>query len=292
MRKFLNFICMGLVICLLFPLMAKAEYLEPEFIDGEDVYNLYDILEIKKGTVKDIYDTLMGKGKEFYLNKSLMRTYEDSIVYYIDGKYEAIDTVEYTSNGYSIKLPAPQTRYLSGSTLYLSTDKLTDYFGIDVESEGILYEKQEEEQNILGVDISFLKNKITSLGYVGEDTFYCYAENDLINNYVFFYDDYIVIQWYYNMSEDKVDLILKALFPESYEELQNNLFYLNGNYDNRSIKTSIQDDFLYIEISNELIEETEEETYPEDEDEILWEDIIQEEPEEVIQGYIIEEPIE
>lgn len=245
--------------------IVYAEYLSPELINGENCYNIYDILDIKNGNYKDIYDSILGNGKEFYLNKCLFKIYENSIVYYIDGRYEPIGLTEYSSNGYTIQLPALQKPILKENTLYLSADKITDYFNIDVESKGILYETEEDKNEVLGVDFSFLKEKITSLGYVSLEDFYFYMENDIINNYIFFYEDSIVIQWNYNTSEKTIDLLLQALFPQSYPLLQNNLFNVNGNYDNRNIKTFIQDDYLYIEINNKLEEKIEEIPIIEDE---------------------------
>lgn len=256
--KCIKTLCYTIIILLLNTMTVYATYLPPETIDGIESYNLYDVIDIKNGTQKTVSSLIYGKGKEFYINNCFIRTYENSIVYYLNDRYEPIQIQEFSSNGNTIKLPSPETIDIQENSFYLSRKQLQDFFEIDVESQGILYEKEETEIQPIGLDINFLEQNLTSLGYQYLGSGYCYEKNGTVNNYVFFNDDgSILIQWYYNTSEDTVDLLLQALFPNSYHLMKGNLFNINGEYDNRTINTNIMEDFIYITIKNINTEETE-----------------------------------
>lgn len=257
--KHIKTLCYTLIILLLNTMTVYADYLPPERIDGNESYNLYDVIEIKNGTQKNVSSLIYGKGKEFYINNCFIRTYENSIVYYLNNKYEPIQIEEFSSNGNTIKLPSPKIVSIKENSFYLTKKQIQDFFEIDVETQGIFYENEKiEEIQPIGVDTNFLKNNLTSLGYQYLGSGYSYEENGIINNYVFFYDDNsITIQWYYNTSEDTVDLLLQALFPNSYYLMKGNLFGLNGEYDNRMISTEVVEDYIYIEVKNIGTEEPE-----------------------------------
>lgn len=248
--KHIKTLCYTLIILFMNTIVAYADYLPPQIIDGQDCYNLYDVVEIKKGTQKNISSLIYGDGKEFYINNCFIRIYENSIVYYLNNKYIPIQLQEFSSNGNTIKLPSNDMVKINTNSFYLTKQQIRDFFEIDVESKGILYEKEEEEIQALGVDFHFLENNLSSLGYQYMGSGYYYEKDGIINNYVFFHDDSITIQWYYNQSEEIVDLVLQALFPNSYSLMKGNIFGLNGNYDNRHVETQVNEDYIFIEISN------------------------------------------
>lgn len=248
--KHIKTLCYIFIILLMNTITVYANYLPPEIVDGQESYNLYDVVEIKNGTQKNVSSLIYGNGKEFYINNCFIRIYENSIVYYLNNKYEPIQIQEYSSNGNTIKLPSPETIKIKENMFYLTKKQIQDFFEIDIETEGILYEENIQKVQPLGVDFEFLENNLNSLGYQFLGTGYYYEENGMINNYIFFYEDSILIQWYYNQSENTLDLILQALFPNSYILMKGNIFGLNGEYDNRMIKTEIAEDVIYIEISN------------------------------------------
>ncbi len=248
--KYIKTLCYTLIILLMNTMTVYADYLPPEIIDGQESYNLYDIVEIKNGTQKNVSSLIYGNGKEFYINNCFIRAYEKSIIYYLNKEYKPIQIQEFSSNGNTIKLPSPESITIQENAFYLTKAQVQDFFEIDVESSGILYKKETEELQPLGVDFSFLETNLFSLGYQFLGSGYYYEEDGVTNNYVFFYEDSILIQWYYNQSEDTVDLLLQALFPNSYYLMKGNIFGLNGEYDNRNITTEVYEDYINIEISN------------------------------------------
>ena len=64
--KHIKTLCYTLIILFMNTIVAYADYLPPQIIDGQDCYNLYDVVEIKKGTQKNISSLIYGDGKEFY----------------------------------------------------------------------------------------------------------------------------------------------------------------------------------------------------------------------------------
>lgn len=255
--KYIKALCYAIIIFLIYATTVHADYLPPGRIGGQQCYNLYDVAEIKKGTQKNLSSLIYGKGTEFYINNCFIRAYENSIIYYLNNQYKPIEIEEFSSNGNVIKLPANKTAKINANSFYLTKELVQDFFEIDIESEGILYEKEKEENKPLGVEFSFLENNLYSLGYQYMGSGYYYEQDGVVNNYVFFHDDSITIQWYYTQSEEILDLLLQALFPNSYILMKGNIGGLYGDYDNRHIEVEMIDDYVFIEISNKTGEQEE-----------------------------------
>ena len=95
--------------------------LEPQNINGEDCYNIYDILKIKNGTYQDISDDLLGTGKSFYLNNNLLSIYKNSIVYKINETYKPIKEITYSIGNNKIILPDNEVITLNDNDIYFNT---------------------------------------------------------------------------------------------------------------------------------------------------------------------------
>ena len=74
--------------------------------------------------------------------------------------------------------------------------------------------------------------------------------NDTIINTIYFYEDSVRVQWYYEQNQEPLNILLEALFPNSYSEIAQYILSLDGNYDNRNIKSTIMDNYVEIYIKN------------------------------------------
>lgn len=232
---------------------AETQYLEPTTIDNEDYFNAYDLVEIKNGIVEDKNDSILGKGKAFYINDNLLTLYENSIVMKLNDGYIPISQTQYVSDGYSIVLPKQVTSSFD-DPFYITKKQVRDYFEIDVESQGIQYETIEYNTTPVpvGVSFNFLKSNITTLGYevVGDDVYQYVEETGQLNNVVYFYDGYITIHWIMGTNQNVLNLLLQSLFPNSYIQLASNLTSSNGTFDNRHFDSYVWDDYIEINVSN------------------------------------------
>lgn len=257
MRKTKNILLflINLIICLfLFKTQVFANYLEPQNINGEDCYNIYDILKIKNGTYQDISDDLLGTGKSFYLNNNLLNIYKNSIVYKINETYKPIKEITYSIGNNKIILPDNEVITLNDNEIYFNKNDLKEIFSLDIESQGIYYENIETstKEKSIGVSFDFLKNNITTLGYVYLDNgMYQYYENDNLTNIVTFKNDNeISIQYYLGEDKETLNLLLKSLFPNSYTTIINALetqCQLNGVYDGIKVESFINDNCMELQ---------------------------------------------
>lgn len=259
--KILNFIII-LILFSSFTCIVNAEYLEPTNIDGEEYFNIYDLLDIKNGTVEEKSDIILGNGKTFYINDNLFSLYENSIIYKINDNYEPIEEIIYNDNGYEIKLPKTVTIDINQNPLYFTKKQIKNFFELDIESQGILYEENINNNLIpSGVTFDFLKENILSLGYeyIGNNV-YQYTQDGNINNIIYFYEDEIKIQVMYlipNYNQHTLNLVLQSLYPNSYFTICSNLTTSEGVFDNRYFKSYIFDDYIELEIKdNYILEET------------------------------------
>lgn len=230
---------------------VNAKYLEPIEVNGEDCFDVYEVIKIKNGIVENKNDVILGNGKSFFINNNFLSIYENSIVYKINNEYTPIETTTYSSNGFQINLPKNTYKNIKENPFYLTKKQLKKYFLLDVENQGILYEKEiEVKEQPDGVSIEFLQQNIASLGFVdiGNNT-YKYDENENPNIVISFYDDHININWYYlNTSQEKLNLLIQALYPNSYSIITNNLIESEGTYDNRYYSCKAYDEYLEITI--------------------------------------------
>lgn len=255
MKKTINILIIFLLF-ISFSIVANAKntYLEPTQIDGEDCFNLYEIAEKKIGQITNLQSDIFGNGIEFFINDNLFSVYENSIVYKTSDGLKPINTIKYINNNVTLILPDANAKVdINDSIFYLPKKEVRDYFSIDIESQGILVKEEIEESKIepLGVSFEFLKENITTLNYenIGANV-YQYKNNDTIINTIYFYEDSVRVQWYYEQNQEPLNILLEALFPNSYSEIAQYILSLDGNYDNRNIKSTIIDNYVEIYIKN------------------------------------------
>lgn len=255
MQKFINkttSILFILIVLLLSFIQVKAAYLEPIEYNGEDCFDVYEVVKIKNGIVEDKNNSILGKGKSFYINNNFLSIYEKSIVYKNNNIYKPIKSTTYTSNSFQINLPQNTYVNIKKEPFYLTKKQLKNYFLLDIESQGILYDKKiKVEAKPDGVSKEFLKENITSLDFILiDDNIYRYDENGVPNTTIYFENDKIRILWNKTTSQDKVNLLIKALYPNSYELITTNMLYAEGFFDNRNYNCNVLDNELEIIIKD------------------------------------------
>lgn len=256
--KFFNLLII-LIIFISFTCIVNAEYLKPITIEEEEYFNIYDLLDIKNGIVEKKSDIILGDGKIFYINDNLFYLYENSIIYKINENFEPIEKITYYDNNYEINLPKTVMPNIDKNPFYLTKEQIKNYFELDIQSQGILYENiPKSDINIIpnGINFNFLKENILSLGYeyIGNDV-YQYSENGEINNIIYFYENEIKIQVMHltpNYNQYTLNLVLQSLYPNSYSKICSNLTTSEGVYDNRYFKSYIFDNYIELEIKDKF----------------------------------------
>ena len=238
--------------------IAHAGYIQPEQINGENTYEINEVMSKLNGVKTTVSDDLFGKGVSFYINDKMLTSYKDSILYKTSDGFIPISTEQISIDGKTLTIPSNK-KVTNSDSISLSEDIVSSVFGLEIKNKGIYFDSNKVEPKYEkpkpdGVEFDYLESHLGDLGFsnAGNHT-YQYFENNILQQNIEISEKEVVITWYHNQGDEtrRLQYVLEALFPYSYSKIYTQLgTESSGVFDKRTVSIEKVNDYTLITVKN------------------------------------------